>query len=330
MTIPNFFIVGAPKTGTTALASYLADHPRVFMSPVKEPHYFAKDIQRPSWVHDKVRYMSLFHNVTGEHLATGEASVWYFFSAVAVKNIREYNPDAKIIVMLRNPIDLVSSLHSQLLFSMCEDQSSLEKAWRLQEDRANGRQLPKSVKMGRFPAKCLQYAQVAKFGEQLERVLDIFPASQVKVILYDDFKACPAVVYEETLSFLGVPSDGRTDFLPVNENKVLRFKWLGNPINNGGRLGGIILSLKRRLGLPSLGLIGCLAKLNGRRTARVTLGAAFHRELAEEFRDDIYRTGKLVNRDLSSWLRIAGQRDEIVQEPEQCSLGISSPSSPIV
>lgn len=316
MKIPNFFIIGAPKTGTTALATYLSEHPRIYMSPVKEPHFFATDIPRPSWIHDRERYLGLFRNVTGEHLAVGEASVWYMFSNAAVKNIYEFNPDAKIIAMLRNPVELVPSLHSQLLFSMCEDEASLLSAWRLQGERADGRGLPKAVKNGRIPARCLQYAQVAKLGEQLERVLAVFPEKQVHVILHDDFKADPAKVYLETLAFLGVPPDGRLDFPPVNENKVLRYQWLGNPINNGSWLGGVILGLKRWLGLPSMGLIGRMAKLNARQAKRVPLDSGLRDELAYEFRDDVRRMGELLGRDLSFWLS-ASERQMARTESEK-------------
>lgn len=302
MVPPNFFIVGAPKAGTTALASYLGDHPGIFISSIKEPHYFAADLDRPAYIRDKAMYLSLFRKATNAHVAVGEASVWYLFSSVAVRNIREFNPNAKITVMVRNPLEMIPSLHSQLLFIMCEDRASLHEAWGLQADRANGRSLPDSVQAGRFPAKCLQYAQVAKQGEQLERLLSIFPAEQVKIILFDDFRADPGKVYEETLSFLGAAPDGRRNFPVVNDNKVLRFRWLGNPVNSGSRLGAVITSVKRKLGLKSLGLTKLVQQLNGRREVRKPISPAFRAELSEVFREDVLKISRIVDRDLTSWL----------------------------
>lgn len=304
MSIPTFFIVGAPKTGTTALASYLAEHPRIFMSRIKEPHYFALDLKRPVWVHDMEMYLSLFRRATKQHIAIGEASVWYLFSSVAVRGIREFNPDARIIVMLRNPIDMVASLHAQLLFSICEDQVLPQDAWRLQHERAQGRCLPRSVQTGMFPAECLQYAQVARLGEQLERTLSIFPAEQVHIIFLDDLKSDPKLVYEETLRFLGVPPDGRTTFPAINENKVLRFKWLGNPMNSGSSVGALISMLKRKFKFGGFGTMNLVRKLNGRPQRRVPLPPSFRAELADEFRDDILKLSRLVNRDLSAWLNL--------------------------
>ena len=110
MPIPNFFIVGAPKCGTTALCEYLKYHPNVFMSTPKEPHYFAEDFERYRHVKTEDKYLALFGDCNDRHLMIGEASVFYLRSTRAVSLIRDFNPDAKIIVMLRNPVDMVYSL----------------------------------------------------------------------------------------------------------------------------------------------------------------------------------------------------------------------------
>jgi len=312
---PNFFIVGAPKAGTTALAKYLGTHPQVFMSPVKEPHYFATDLSRPIYVQDESIYLDLFRGATDKHIAVGEASVWYLYSSVAVQLIRHFNPLARIIVMVRNPLELVPSLHSQLLFSKCEEQVSLENALKMQEERSRGERLPRSVVSGRFPARCLSYTKVAKTGEQLERLLEIFPASQVKVILFDDFKTDPRRIYEETLSFLDVPSDSRDSFPRVNENKVRRIKWLGNPVNSGSRLGAVLLKIRHALRLRGFGIIGWLSILNSKRTQRVPLDRNLRRELADVFRADVAKLGMIMDRELSSWLE---PRDDVgsIQEED--------------
>lgn len=299
---PNFFIIGAPKAGTTALAEYLGAHAQVFMCPIKEPHFFSRDFDRPIYIQDEAKYLSLFSGTTKEHLAIGEASVWYLYSAVAVESIQKFNPDARIIVMVRNPLELVPSLHSQLLFSNCEDQKSFRNAWKLQQNRLLGKELPKSVLSGRFPASCLQYAKVASMGEQLERVLKVFPSNQVKTIVFDDFKSDPGRIYQDTLSFLGVPFDGRTSFPRVNENKVRRISWLSNPINNGSWLGETLIKIRKKLGLEGYGIIRRLSLLNSKKTQRTPLAPDLAEEFVEVFRTDVEKLGRIIDRDLSHWL----------------------------
>ena len=110
---PNFFIIGAPKCGTTSLANWLAEHPRVFFSDTKEPHFFCTDGY--TGVKTLKQYEKLFEDAKPHHLAVGEGSTHYLFSKVAVPNILVYNPDARFIVCLRNPVDMAPSLHSERL-----------------------------------------------------------------------------------------------------------------------------------------------------------------------------------------------------------------------
>ena len=131
--VPGFFIVGAPKTGTSAMWRYLMDHPDVFMSAKKEPHYYATDIVDPI-VRDPSLgidwYLSLFRDA-GDAKVVGEASIFYLFSKAAIPALRDAYPDAKILVMVRNPVDLIHSFHSQLLYSGQETEKSFERAWAL-------------------------------------------------------------------------------------------------------------------------------------------------------------------------------------------------------
>ena len=219
---PNFFLVGAPKCGTTALYEYLRPHPHVFMPELKEPHFFARDLGTYPRIKTLDAYAQLFAGSTGRHLAVGEASVYYLRSTVAIPAIREFNPAAKIIAMFRNPVDMVYSLHSQLLHVSEEIVEDFETAWRLQERRARGLDLPPAI---RSPL-LVQYAEVGRFGTQAQRVLSAFPADQVKLLLFDDFAASPQRVYDEVIAFLGIPHDGRREFPRINENKRSRVSWL--------------------------------------------------------------------------------------------------------
>ena len=160
---PNFFIVGAPKSGTTALSEYLRGHPSVFMASPKEPHYFATDMDQYRSISEPDDYFELFARANPQHLAIGEASVWYLYSTEAIGNIRNYNKNSKIIVMLRKPVDMIYAMHSQHLVSMGEDEPDFEKAWKLEAQRRAGNKLPKGI----LHRENLYYSQIAAYGSQL-------------------------------------------------------------------------------------------------------------------------------------------------------------------
>src|SRR5210317_560697 len=113
---PNFFILGAPKCGTTSLAYWLSQHPNVYVSPDKEPLHYSTDFPA-STPHSERSYLDLFAEATEQHIAIGEASVWYLRSKDAVANIENEIPEAKYIVMLRNPVEMAPSLHWQTVFN---------------------------------------------------------------------------------------------------------------------------------------------------------------------------------------------------------------------
>jgi len=181
---PNFFIVGAPKSGTTAMAAYLADHPQVFFSVPKEPHYFATDMPGQQQMNTLDRYEILFKTARDEHKRVGEASVWYLHSSEAMANIKAHSPDAKIVVMLRKPVEMVYSMHAQHLYSTTEHITDFSEAWDYAATRkATGTVNRETALQNHF------YDEIAAYGTQLERVYTHFPRSQVKVILFDDFNA---------------------------------------------------------------------------------------------------------------------------------------------
>jgi hypothetical protein len=296
---PNFFIVGAPKCGTTALYEYLRPHPNIFMSDIKEPHFFAKDFGTYPRIKTLEEYNEIFAASTDEHLRVGEASVYYLRSSVAIANIREFNPEAKLIAMFRNPVEMVHSFHSQLLYVSEETVSDFEAAWRLQERRSRGLDLPPAI---RSPL-LVQYAEVGRFGTQTHRLLSLFPRSQVKLILYDDFAASPQQVYDEVIDFLGIPHDNRAEFPRVNENKRARITWLRHfsrkppPV-----LREVYHNIKQALGPEGMNAIKRkVVKMNTVKERRQPLSPEFRAELVETFREEVALLSRLLNRDLSHW-----------------------------
>jgi hypothetical protein len=270
------------------------------MSAVKEPHFFAKDLGTYPRIKTPEEYAEIFAESTEQHLVVGEASVYYLRSSVAIPNIREFNPGARIIAMFRNPVEMAYSLHSQLLYVSEEREPDFETAWRLQERRSRGIDLPSAI---RSPF-LVQYAEVGRFGTQTERLLSLFPRSQVKLILYDDFAASPQQVYNEVVDFLGIPHDNRAEFPRINENKRARMAWLRHfsrkppPV-----LREAYLNIKQALGPEGLDAIKRkVVNLNTVKERRRPLSPRFRAELVETFREEVGLLSRLLNRDLSHWV----------------------------
>ena len=299
MNKPNFFIAGAPKCGTTALSEYLRDRSDIFISEPKEPHYFTFDFEGYRVTKTWEEYSNLFAQATSESTAIGEGSVFYLCSQVALQKIYEYDSQAKIIVMLRNPVDMVYSFHSQLVFTADEDETDFETAWRLQSTRQQGNRIPPQCREPFF----LQYAQMGRLGEQVNRLQSIFPPEQVKIIFFEDFVKSTKGVYDEVLEFLGVPNDNRTEFIRINENKSHKLGAVGNfTAKPPAALTNIVLKVRDLLGIKELGILDKIRSVNTKVEARRPLSDELRQEMIAEFTPDIEKLSQLMERDLSHWL----------------------------
>lgn len=292
MNKPNFFIIGAPKCGTTALSEYLRSHPNVFISEPKEPHYFSTDIQTRYAIRDLDEYLACFNTSTEQHQAIGEASVAYLSSEVAIPSILKFNPDARFIVMLRNPVELAHSWHSEALYNSYEIEKNFEQAWRMQDTRAAGYSIPRICP----DPKLLMYRDMATLGSQMERLFQHVSREQVHVIFFDDFKTDTAGIYKDVLRFLGLPSDNRIDFPVINESKVVRSPLLME-------ISHWVARTKKRLGITKG--MGILEKLNVPRKSRPALPDNLKLELIEHFRPEVIKLEQLMGRDLAAWRNTA-------------------------
>ena len=294
---PNFFIIGAPKCGTTALSQYLSEHPRVFISSSKEPQYFDFDLTKhhqPSLE----EYLGYYRGADPAiHLAVGESSTSHLFSKRAVPEILKFNPGARFIVMLRNPVDLVYSFHSEMFFCGIESVEDFEKAWRLEKERDEGRGLPPlCVEKDR-----LRYSQWGKLGDQMERLFSLVPREKVLVIIYDDFMTNTAETYRSVLEFLGVRPDHRKNFPRINENKILRWPRVQKYL---AFMATQVWKIKNRLNVgKSLGVLTGLIHLNRKFYKRPPLREGLREELADFYQSDVEKLGRLLGRDLSHWVR---------------------------
>ena len=292
---PNFFIIGAPKCGTSALAEYLREHPDIFFSHPKEPGYFLEDdFGAARRIVKEDQYLKLFEGAKG-YTAVGEGSVSYLYSQQAVPNILKFNPRARFIIMLRNPIDMFRSLYEMSKFGSAESAKTLEEAWRLQgERRKNPPTFPPLVHVA---PQMLQYGPLCKLGEQVERLYSHISREKVLVLFAEDLRDNTGKVYRRTLEFLGVPDDNRREFPRHNKAKV-------SPIPHLPYVLYLIAEAKRRLGIKKgIGLIGLVERIATKQRDKLPeLSVEFKKELMDYFRSDVEKLQKLCGRDLSHWL----------------------------
>ena len=287
---PNFFIVGAPKCGTSSLAHWLGSHRQIFFAPGKEPHFFNTDEHRSYTVLKD--YEALFQAAGPEHRALGEASTWYLYSKTAIANIEAYNPKARYIVCLRNPIEMAPSLHEQKVFLGYENEPRFAKAWALNAERARGRAKSIWCKNPRH----LDYGSACKIGEQLAALLRIVPRERVMTLLLEDMKQDPGKAYRDTLAFLGLEDDGKTDFDVINPAKERKSRLVHYSMQS-------LIRLKELLGLrKSLGILTGFDRWNVKFRDRAPIDPELRRTLQAHFREDIQTLSALLDRDLSHWL----------------------------
>ncbi|MEZ7189890.1 sulfotransferase domain-containing protein [Pseudoalteromonas sp. DY56-GL22] len=218
-TIVNTFIAGSPKCGTTALYSILNRSKIIFFPEYKEPHFFADDLGGYK-AHDNIGdFHSLYSKLKDEKIV-GDASIFNLYSNSALKNIKNYNPDAKIILMLRNPVDAVPSFHGQLLYTQDENIESLEEAWDLSGKRVKGVNALETCKC----EKILDYKKIYCYGTQLEKLYSIFDREQVHVVIYDKFKNDYEGELVKLFSFLDIKYEFIENEI-VNENTKNRINW---------------------------------------------------------------------------------------------------------
>ena len=304
---PNFFLVGAPQAGTTSLSIYLDQHPSVFMSPIKEPCFFAPEVAdmtpraREAYEADAVSlgryldgpmqekrdrglvlewddYLKLFKNVRDE-TAVGEASVAYLASLGAASAIRARVPDARIVMMLRNPLD---RLFSRFLASRAAGEAATFAQWldrRVADDHA--REQPSGpIWPGRYAV-------------HLQRYLESFPAAQLRVFLYDDYVRMPAGVVRDLLAFLGVDPAYPID-TTERHNVTLAPRWPALPAH--------VRPLVRACGNLLPRAIAARARRWYLIPRRLGPTSDERARGIDVYRQDIRALETLIDRDLSAWL----------------------------
>ncbi|OJH40967.1 sulfotransferase family protein [Cystobacter ferrugineus] len=282
---PNFFIVGAPRCATTTVYTYLKQHPDIFLSLLKEPLFFGSDLTpHPLAISDEAAYLRLFAGA-GEARVIGEGSVFYWMSKRAAEEIHAWSPEARILIMLRDPVEMMQSLHALFLRTGNEELEDFARALEAEAARAQGQRLPARVY---FP-EGLQYRALARFSEAVERFLRVFGEQRVHVLLFEELTSDPKRAMRGLLDFLEVDPDVPLEFDPVRAAQCIR----------------PLVLRQMRAASPEV-----LEKLE-RKTARnlhhgprgAPLPPELETRLREELRPDGERLEARLGRPLSGWYR---------------------------
>jgi len=294
---PDFFVVGSFKAGTTALYEYLRQHPQVYMPFHKEPMYFGSDLQPRYARMSEAEYLALFADAREDQRA-GEASPWYLYSTSAAREIKAFQPDARIIVMLRNPVDVMYAQHSQLLFNQREDLTDFAEALAAEPDRRRGERIPP----GALRVEALFYRESVRFAEQLERYFTTFGRDRVHVIVYDDLRADPAAAYRGVLEFLAVDPGFQPSFAVHNPNRRARFGALQRLVYRPPAPLRRVMPRLRRSRVAHR-VRDAVVSLNSRAEERTRMDPGLRQRLVAEFAPQVEELGRLIGRDLSAWSR---------------------------
>jgi hypothetical protein len=284
--LPNFFIVGASKSGTTSLARYLSQHPAVYMSRLKEPCFFAPEVLQ--WdrtiVVEWEAYLKLFEDAH-EETAIGEASTAYLPSRNAPGAIRDRIPGARILMLLRDPAERLYSHYTAALAAGRTPPGFQE--WL---DRQLAVEAATQPRFGPV--------EIGRYAQHLGRYLEAFPASRLHVLLYDDFERDPARAVAGAFQFLGVDPNVAID-VRVRHNATLVARW-----PSLHRYAGPIRSAIRRVSPETLNRL----RRWTRRPARSRPAPAERARMLEIYAADIRELQALIHRDLTRWLTPAPER----------------------
>lgn len=281
---PDFFIVGAIRSGTTAMKEYLQEHPEVFMPPINlEPRFFGSDLPGPRRFRDERAYLSLF-SWAGNEKRVGEKSTHYLYSLRAASEIKAFQPTARIIIMLRNPVDAIYSLHGLQLYYGLESIADFEAA--LEAEDGGG----------------FNYRDKLTYTRQVRRFFETFGPEKVHVITFDDFIGDTAGVYRDTLRFLDVSPRYQPVFRKVNASRRARSRAVGRLLSDPPQ--ALLKFALRALPYGVLHrVVQGAAHLNRDYEPLPPLGADLRRKLQAEFLPEVEQLSELLGRDLTHWCR---------------------------
>jgi hypothetical protein len=230
--IPDFFIVGLPKSGTTALYEMLRPHPQIYLPDLKEPWFFAPELHdRPPPVPGgspttMAEYAALFSDALPDQMV-GEATPLYLWSRTAAARIAEVQPGARIVAILREPASFLRSLHMQLVQTYVEPEANFAKALALEDARREGQRIPRYT----YWPQTLLYSEHVRYVEQLKRYHAVFAPEQILVLIYDDFKRDNEATVQAVLRFLDADEDYPIEVRRANPTVRMRSQRLNELVH---------------------------------------------------------------------------------------------------
>jgi hypothetical protein len=307
---PGVFLAGAPRCGSTSISKFLSRHPQVCFSRPKEVFYFSH-VTDDALSRIRQEYLDRYfpHYDPERHLILAEGSVSYLYEPEVIERIVSIQPEARFIVAVRNPIDMLRSYHYRLLFLLEEDQPDFAKAWELQDARARGERIPR---LCRDPRRLL-YREVGSFGKHISRLIEIVGADRCHIVVQDDLKERPQEVSRGLLSFVGVDDDidsvafedGRSDFPHRMRSKTYRWRWLQALLYKPPAI--VFKAAERgeiRRGVRPFGLKQLhkrLVKFNRIKRSPEPFPPELRARLREAFAEDTQLLAAILGRDLSHW-----------------------------
>lgn len=301
MTLPNFLVIGAAKSGTSSLYMYLKQHPEIYMSPVKEPHFFSFDDESKMTkgpgdpIHEAITnfddYQAQFDGVTDEK-AIGEASTSYLYRPESPERIHAMLPDAKLIVILRNPVDRAFSAYMHVVRDKRETSKDFAEALTKEESRKTAGWEP-----------IWHFTSVGHYYEQLKRYYDLFPKEQIRVYLYEDLNRDQENLLTDIYQYLDVDptfKPGSTARYNASgqiksETALKASKWLFSKPNP-------IRWFSRKV-IPESWRLNFATWVRRSNLKRQEMPAKVRRQLQSDFTDEIKQLENLIGRDLSAWLK---------------------------
>ncbi len=325
---PDFFIIGAPKAGTTSLYDWLGGHPQLYLSAVKEPMYFCPDVQGGlrrlfAYPEDEARYLALFEKARPDQLA-GEASTRYLVSPEAPRFVRDFQPEARAIAVLRNPVDLMHALHNERVSFGVEPLTDFDAALAADADRRAGKRLPPHAN----PLGSV-YRATASFAAQLERWLEALGRERVHVAIFEDMVGQPGAVFGRVLDFLDVdPVYQPATFAASNPSHRLRGGAVRAALDSRTAQWTAHSALPALLGTERTQRLARrfrLSRVNRRRAARQPLAIETRKRLESELTPDVEHLSELLGRDMVGlWFG----SDAPVDGASPVSSRLASPSNP--
>lgn len=315
---PRFaFIVGAPRCGTTTLASFLKQHPDVCFSAVKEPHFFSRDevaVLPDAEFRKRVdeEYLDrFFAQCSGKEDLRAEGSVTYLYTPERMKRVVELWPDAKFVIAVRDPLSMLPSLHARLLVTGDENIRDFPSAWAKTSERAKGKSIPRSAMDPRW----LRYDWAGELGRNVRDFIEAVGQDRCHVVVFDDLAADPEGAYKEMCKFLDIKPWAKTNFRAQRVNKAVRIGWLQRFLKRPPKAVRTVMAgeqfrkREKKLDAKEGKTVAAIFRIRKRLldwnkvpAKRQTLDPGVRAEIIERLRDDVILLSKTIDRDLSGWL----------------------------